>query len=552
MGTRHMIASGHYLASLAGFEILEAGGNAVDAGVAGGIALSVLESTYVSFAGVAPIAIYLADERRVVTISGLGWWPKAASCELFVKHHGGVIPRGILRTVMPAAPDAWITALEHFGTMSFREVAAAAIRFARDGFPMYDFMAATIAGSKVEIGEFPGNAAIYMPGGQVPAIGELFVQPALAASIAHMCDQERANAGRGREAALDAARDSFYRGDLAAAMLAFHRDQGGLITAEDLAGFRVEIEPAVHRRFHDIDVYGCNTWCQGPMLLQELAILERIDLEPLGHNSPAYLHMLTEAIKLSAADREAYYGDPRFVTVPLDRLLSDGHAAERLRLIDRARASPDMPPAGTVEPAAAELDTSYVCVVDRFGNAFSATPSDPVTSAPVVPATGFVVSPRGGQSWTDPKHPASVRPGKRPRLTPNPAIAIRPDGFVMPFGTPGHDSQTQVMLQAFLNIVVFGMELQEAADAPRICSLSFPSSASPHLSQPGRLLVEAPLWSEAGAALNAMGHRAEAWPTTGPVYLQNASAFCAVQRDLRTSVLKGGADHRRAAYAVGW
>jgi gamma-glutamyltranspeptidase/glutathione hydrolase len=567
MGTRHMIASGHYHASIAGFEILEGGGNAIDAGVCAGIALAVVESTYVSLAGVAPIAIYLADERRVVTISGLGGWPKAASCELFAQRHGGVIPRGILRTVVPAAPDAWITALQKFGTMSFCDVAEAAIRFAQHGFPMYPFMAATIAGSAREIGEWPSNAAIYLPGGAPPPLGLPFVQTALAGTLRHMCDEERASAGRGRDGALDAVRDCFYKGDIARAILGFHRTSGGLLTAEDLSGFRVEIEPAVRRRFHDVDVYSCGPWCQGPMLLQQLAILEQADLRALRHNTPGYVHILTEAIKLAAADREAFYGDPRFVDVPLDRLLSPAYATERLRLIDANRAFPDLPPAGnssrpiteniTNEERSGErhpvnLDTSYVCTIDRFGNAFSATPSDPVTGAPVVPQTGFVVSPRGGQSWADRNHPSSVMPGKRPRLTPNPAIAIREGKFIMPFGTPGHDSQTQVMLQTFLNIIVFDMDLQDAVEAARFCSLSFPSSASPHQSHPGRLLLETPVFRGAGEALADLGHRVEEWPAAGAEYFQNASASCAIQLDLTTGVLKGGADHRRPAHVVGW
>ncbi|MSP89318.1 MAG: gamma-glutamyltransferase family protein [Alphaproteobacteria bacterium] len=567
MGTRHMIASGHYHASIAGFEILEAGGNAVDAGVCAGMVLAVVESTYVSLAGVAPIAIYLADERRVMTISGLGGWPKAASCDLFVQRHGGVIPRGILRTVVPAAPDAWITALQKFGTMAFCDVAEAAIRFAQHGFPMYPFMAATIAGSAREIGEWPSNAAIYLPGGAPPQLGLPFVQTALAGTLRHMCDEERANARLGREGALDAVRDCFYKGDIARAILDFHGANGGLLAATDLSEFHVAIEPAVRRRFHDVDVYSCGAWCQGPMLLQQLAILEHVDLRALGHNTPGYVHMVTEAIKLAAADREAYYGDPRFVDVPLDRLLSPAYATERLRLIDVHHAFSDLPPAAnpsgrTAENTANEgragerqpvnLDTSYVCVVDRFGNAFSATPSDPVTSAPVVPQTGFVVSPRGGQSWTDRKHPSSVMPGKRPRLTPNPAIAIHQGKFIMPFGTPGHDSQTQVMLQTLLNIVMFDMELQDAVEAARFCSLSFPSSASPHHSHPGRLLLETPIFRDAGEALENLGHRVEEWPATGPEYYQNASASCAVQLDLATGVLKGGADHRRPAYVVGW
>ena len=550
MGTRHMCASCHYLATMAAFEILEAGGNAIDAGVCAGLVLGVVESAYVSVGGVAPIAIYLADRAEVITISGLGTWPRAASCEYFQRHHNGDLPKGILRTVVPSAIDAWITALARYGTMPFSEVAAAAIRFARDGFVMYTLMADTIAATADDIASWPASAAIYLPNGAPPKVGHRFVQSDLGRSLQYLADEERAAAPRGRAAALQAARDAFYRGDIASTIADYHATNGGLLTRDDLAEFHVDIEPALRGRFGDVDVYACGPWCQGPMLLQQLAILNGMDLRGLDHNSVAYVHLLTEVIKLAAADREAYFGDPKFVAVPLNRLLSEDYAAQRRALIDPARAAPQMPPAGAT--SSIHLDTSYVAVVDRHGNAFSATPSDGITSGPVVPGTGLLISPRGAQSWTDPAHPSAIMPGKRPRLTPNPAIAIRPGHFVMPFGTPGHDTQTQVMLQAFLNIVLFGMDLQQAMEAPRFSSLSFPSSAWPHADQPGRLLLEPEIEVRIGSALTAMGHRAEIWPDTGPDYFTNASCACAVMAESRTGTLKGAADPRRPGYAIGW
>jgi gamma-glutamyltranspeptidase/glutathione hydrolase len=215
VGTRHMAAAGQYLAAQAAFQILEAGGNAVDAGVAGGIALGVVQSEYVGFAGVAPIMIYLAETDEVVTISGLGWWPKAASVDFFHKQHGGKIPRGILRTVVPAAPDSWITALRRYGTMSYGDVAGAALRFARDGFPVPSLMAEIIADNEDEYRAHPANAAIYLPNGRPPQAGEVLVQTDLARTIQYMIDEERAAAAGGREAGLQAARDAFYRGDIA-------------------------------------------------------------------------------------------------------------------------------------------------------------------------------------------------------------------------------------------------------------------------------------------------------------------------------------------------
>jgi gamma-glutamyltranspeptidase/glutathione hydrolase len=566
-----MSASCHYLATQVAFSILEAGGNAIDAGVAAGLALGVVESAYVSVAGVAPIAIYLKDGDRVVTISGLGSWPRAASCDFFRQRHQGAIPKGILRTVVPAAMDSWITALEMFGTMRFAEVAAGAIGFARDGFVMYELMSATIAEARDDLRSWPSSAAIYLPDGAPPPNGKMFLQRDLAATLQYLADEERAAAPRGRVAGLQAARDAFYRGDVAARIAAYHRDNGGLLDAHDLAAFRVDVEPAVPGRFGDIDVFACNAWCQGPMLLQQLGILDGTDLRGLGHNSLAYVHLLTEAIKLSAADREAFYGDPRFVDVPLEKLLSAQYGADRRAMIDPLRAFPDLPPAGRFDgvaqmastprasaprvPAAQNgivLDTSYVCVLDRHGNAFSATPSDGITGGPVVPGTGLLVSCRGGQSWTQPGHPSSIMPGKRPRLTPNPAIAIRRGKFVMPFGTPGHDTQTQVMLQVFLNIMVFGMSLQEAVEAPRIATLSFPSSAYPHANAPGRLLAEDAIFDTISPALAELGHNVERWPATGPDYYANVSAACVALRDLETGMLFGAADHRRPATAAGW
>jgi len=476
--TRHAIAAGHYLAATAGFQILEAGGNAIDAGCAAGIALGVVQSDLVNCAGVAPIMVYLAETQEVVTIAGLGTWPKALDPELFMRRHDGRIPRGVLRTVVPAAPDAWITALRRWGTMPFAEVAAGAIRLARDGFPMYPLMAESLKRHEAEHREWPSSAAIYLPGGRLPQAGELFRQTDLAASLQYMADEERAAASRGREAGLDAARDAFYRGDIAKKILAFMREEGGLLAAEDLAGYHSPVGPPERRRFGDLEVFTCGAWCQGPVLLQTLALLEGSDLEGLGHNSADYVHRLAEALKLAFADREAYYGDPVQVDVPLATLISEEYAAERRQLIRADRAWPEMPPPGDLGRQAGhfraspgdpnpEPDTSYVCVADRFGNLFSATPSDGSYGSPVVPGIGLIPSNRGSQSRPDPRHPSGVAPGKRPRLTPNPALAIKGRDQFLPFGTPGGDVQTQAMLQVLLNLFVFGHEVQSAIEAPR-------------------------------------------------------------------------------------
>ena len=270
------------------------------------------------------------------------------------------------------------------------------------------------------------------------------------------------------------------------------RRTAALLSAEDLANYRSGFDEPVETSFGDIKLYACGPWCQGPSLLQAFNLLDAAELHKLGHNSIGYLHRITEAVKLAFADREAYFGDPRMVDVPIEALLSRDYARQRREMIRPDRAWPEMPPAGDPRKLAAErstrgaalvperafsapeLDTSHVCVIDRHGNVFAATPSDGSYNAPVMPELGIIPSPRGSQNWGDPDHPSGVAPGKRPRLTPSPAIAIEPGKMKMPFGTPGGDVQTQAMLQVFLNIHLFGMEVQEAVEAPRVASYSFP------------------------------------------------------------------------------
>src|SRR5271154_4490059 len=552
--TQHAISAGHYLAATAGFDILQAGGNAIDAGCAAGIALGVLQSDLVDVAGVAPIMIYLAEKEEVVTIAGLGPWPKALDPQLFQHEHGGKIPKGVLRTVVPAAPDAWITALRRYG-----EVAEGAIRLARDGFPMYPLMAASLKRHEADHRAWPSTAAIFLPNGRPPEAGEVFRQTDLAASLQYMADEERLAASRGREAGLEAARGAVYRGDIARKIVAFMKQEGGVLSAEDLAEYRSPVGPPERRRFGDLEVFTCGAWCQGPVLLQTLALLEGTDLAGLGQNSPDYIHNLTEALKLAFADREAYYGDPAKVEVPLATLISSEYAAERRKLIRPDRAMPEMPPAGELgrstglfAPAAGdpnpEPDTSYVCVADRHGNLFSATPSDGSYGSPGPARGGLIPSNRGSQSRPGPRHPAGVAPGKRPRLTPNPALAIKGGDRFMPFGTPGGDVQTQAMLQVLLNYFVFGQDVQSAIESPRFASYSYPSSFAPYDYYPGRLAIEARIPAPVIAELARRGHEIQRWPE----WIWTACAVCAIDVDRKRGVIKAGADPRRAAYALGW
>ncbi|WP_108663666.1 gamma-glutamyltransferase family protein [Acuticoccus kandeliae] len=575
-GRTHMVSAGHHHAAQAGFSILEAGGNAVDAGVASIMALAVVQPDVVNIAGVAPILIYLAETGETVSISGLGTWPKAATAEYFEREHGGAIPEGILRTVVPGAPDAWITALERYGTMRFGDVAAYAIRLARDGFPAFAFLTERLHEYEASYRRFPSNTEIYMPGGAIPKPGELFVQADLGRSLQYMADEEAAAGGR--EAGLAAARKAFYEGDIARTIVAFHEANGGFMTMEDMAGFRVGHEPPVRSSFGDLDVVSCGPWCQGPVLGQMLNMLDGRDLAALGHNSPDYIHLLTEVIKLAFADRERHYGDPRFVDVPIEGLLSKAYAEARMGLFDPEKAWPAMPPAGDPanagprtpdplpDPVASPLpapmaapyrtppgdesggDTSYACVVDRHGNVFSATPSDSSWDGVAVPGTGMVPSSRGSQSRGDPRHPASVAPGKRPRLTPNPAILFRNGRPIMPLGTPGGDAQAQAMLQVILNMFVFGMDVQSATEAPRFMSQSFPNSFAPNHYFPGRLNLEARLGDAIAAPLAARGHTLYWWPD----WFWRLGSVCAIYIDPDTGLLHGGADPRQESYALGW
>jgi len=565
MGTRHLISAGHYLAAHAGFQILEAGGNAIDAGVAAGIAIGVVQTDKVNFGGVAPQIIYTARDRKVHCIDGLGVWPKAVTSDYFVRRHGGKIPPGVERCVVPAAPDAWITALARFGTMSFGEAAAAATRFARDGFPMYPLMSQFIKDNRDAYERWPSSRKVFLPKGRAPEPGELFVQADLGRTLQYLADEERRVARRkGRQAGLKAARDAFYKGEVARAVTKFIEREGGPMRYEDFAGFSINFEPTVRTRFDGIELHACGPWSQGPALPMALNILKGYDLKAMGHNSADYIHVVTEALKLAFSDRHNHFGDPKFVKVPITGLMSEKYAAWRRSLLSVEKAWPGMPPAGDPrtltevpnrwmpEPQPADApgpgDTSYLCVIDKDGNAFSCTPSDGSDKTPIIPGVGILCSGRGTQSWADPDHPSCVAPGKRPRLTPNPALALRNGRAYMPFGTPGGDVQTQAMLQVFLNINVFGMAPQDAVEAPRFANYSYPGSFEPHPYFPGRLYLEARIDKAVGEELAGRGHEVHWWDDT--TWL--AGAVCTIVSDHRQGVLHGGADPRRPAYVLGW
>ncbi len=560
-GTSHAVSAGHYLAAAAGFSILESGGNAIDAGCAAGIALAVTHPHEVKFAGVAPIMIR-TREGRVVTIAGLGHWPASFPADLFMREHNGKIPQGILHTVVPAAPDAWITALRDFGTMSFGDVAAASIDICRKGFAVYPHLRGYIVDEEKVLRELPANREVYLREGRVPDVNDKFVQSDLGATLQYMADEERAKAAKGRTDGLEAARAAFYAGDIARMIVEFHTQQGGYLRYDDMASFRCKYEEPISTRWRDFQVFACGAWCQGPILPLALKLVERAGLEGFAHNSADYIHRVVELLKGAFSDREYRFGDPRFVDVGLEEILSDAHVAARVAAVDNERAYPGLPPPlgrlpcgldwmidGQLGPNDVQVttrDTSYVCAFDRWGNAFSATPSDGNWSLPMVPGTGLIISGRGCQTRPDPRHPSGIAPGKRPRLTPNPAIVVRDDGSVMPFGTPEGDTQVQSMLQVLLNIFHFGMDLQEAIEAPRFATWSFPNSFSPFTYLPARVTIEDRIGSTVIEELRRRGHDIEVMPA----FSRKISSVDAIFHDVRTGFIRAGADPRDPSYAI--
>lgn len=559
------ISAGHYLAAEAGMRILRKGGNAIDAGVAGGVCINVTQPDLTNLGGVAPIIIYLAKTQEVVTVSGLGRWPKRASLEYFRDELGGQIPLSVQNAITPSACDAWLTALARYGTLTLEDVIEPALEIATEGFPASRLMTHMLTGVHENLKRWPSSKDYLRPDGTPLQPGDIVRQPLLAKTLRTLIDAERSAQSQGREAAIMHARDVFYKGEIAEKMARFSQEQGGFLDYDDLAEFRVGIEPAVKTNYRGYEVYTCGPWCQGPVLAQTLNILENYDLASYGHNSPRALHAIIESLKASFADRHAFYGDPEFVDVPIRGLLDKRYASQWFERIATNRAWNEMPAPGnpwtfedrtapgpfhapTPQPGPLGSDTSYLCVVDAEGNGFSATPSDGVRYTPVVPDVGVVLSPRGFQSWLDPQHPSSLAPGKRPRLTPSPALMLKDGKLAMTFGTPGLDVQPQAMAQLVINIVDFGMDPQSAIEQPRVATFNFPASQHPHNYTPGQLCAEGRIAQATLDELSQMGHQVTRWPD----FIAQAGALCAICCDTELGPRVAGADPRRTAYAIGW
>jgi gamma-glutamyltranspeptidase / glutathione hydrolase len=574
MGTHGMAATEHYLSALIGVQILQQGGNAVDAAVAAIFAEGVLNPHMHTLGGETPMLIYMAKTQEVVAINGNTAAPGRATIAWFREHGLDLIPgEGLLAAGVPATLGALITALERFGTMTLEQVLQPALTLAREGFPMHpglrgpgDYLPFSIWHNQAKFRQrWPTSAQLYLPQGKLPEVGDIFRNPDLARTFERLLQAERVAAAQGRTAGLQAAHDLFYRGEIARQMVTFVQREGGLLDLEDLATFVTKIETPVTTRYRGYDVYKCGPWSQGPVFLQQLRLLEGYDLRALGHNTAAYIHLLTEAAKLAFADREAYYGDPDFVHVPLPELLSPAYTTARRQLIDPDHASLELRPGDPQHGNAVlakqsrmvgrewQRGTVHVAVVDEARNLVAATPSGAwLADSSVVEGLGFPLGTRMQMFYLDPEHPNALAPRKRPRTTLTPSLVLHDGQPFMAFGTMGLDQQDQWTLQFFLNIVDFGMPLQDAIEAPKFSSKHFPSSVYPHTADPGLLRLEGRIPYAVQRALQAKGHQLALQPDWIEGYVVG------VQVDTARGIVYGGADPRGElatllpAYAIGW
>jgi gamma-glutamyltranspeptidase/glutathione hydrolase len=586
-GKRGVVAGGSPLSVEAGLRILQRGGNAVDAGVATILAASVIEFSHFSFGGEVPILIKLKDQK-VVVIEGMGTAPMKATREFFANRgqnesgapaltsatmpgsrKGGLIPStGPLSATVPAVLDACVVALDQFGTKSLAEVMEPAIQLA-DGFPLDELRVNYIRTRSPIFSQWADAKRIFLPGGEVPKVGDIFVQADLARTLREIIRAERL-ASRGtrnnRHAGLMAARDYFYRGPIARRIGTYMQANGGLLAADDFAKFAAKVGQPVETSYRGYEVYKAGFWTQGPALIETLNMLEGFDLKKMGHNSPTYIHTLAEALKLAMADRDRYYGDPNFVKIPMAELLSKNYAALRRPLIDERHASLAQQPGdplnmkailataaqtigrGSALPEIERAnDTTCVNVVDKDGNLFSATPSGAWLPAVVAGDTGVLMGQRLQSSLTDPNRPNVVAPGKRPRITLTPTLVLKGGEPFMVLSTPGGDNQDQALLQVLLNVVEFGMNPQEAVEAPRFDTQHYVSSFDDHEFLPGSLNVESRVSLKTIQELSEKGHKVKVQGEWGTL-----SAPTVIIYNPKNGVAAAGADPRRSRYAVAW
>ncbi|WP_151637790.1 gamma-glutamyltransferase family protein [Noviherbaspirillum aerium] len=599
-GTFGVVSSTHWLASQTAMGVLERGGNAFDAAVAGGFVLQVVEPHLNGPGGEVPIMLWSEREQRMRALCGQGPAPELATPEYFRKLGVELVPGiGLLPATVPGAFGAWLTMLRDYGTWSLADVLQPAIEYASNGFPMVPrAVQAIIAVQELFRSEWKTSADVWLPDGKAPEPNALFRTPGLARTYERLV-QHAAKAGGDREQQIDAALHAWYRGFVATEVDRFYRNEAvrdttgnrntGLLRYEDMARWQATYDEPAILDFGRYTVAKCGPWSQGPVLLQQLAILRHAGVENLDPHSAAFVHALAEATKLAMADRLAWYGDPDHVDVPLPDLLSDEYARSRYSRIgvlaaavlepgqpgDRMPRLPDLGVGertlassdtrfGVGEPTFAALppvtewakreifvgDTCHIDVIDRDGNMVSATPSGGwLSSSPVVPALGFSINTRLQMTWLDDGVPGQLKPGKRPSTTLSPGMALRDGKPYMAFGTPGGDQQDQWTVAFFLRHAVHGMNLQEAIDAPSWHVDHFPSSFWPRGLQLNRITVESRIGEETIAALRASGHQV----VVGGAWSEGRICACTQERYADGKLLlRAGANPRgMQGYAVG-
>jgi len=560
-GIHEMVGAANNFEVEAGYRLLTEGGNAIDAGVASTLAAGVTELSRFGLGGEMPLIIKMAGKPPVV-ISGVGVAPAKATVEFYSKRppepweeaaHMVPIPgQGMLAAITPGVFDGLILALDKYGTKSFAEVVEPALEYADQGFPMPEEFGGMLRSYQRILALWPASTKFFYPDGTPTPRGEIFREPSLANTFRLLAAAEKKAHGK-RSDKLRAVRDLFYKGAIAKEFADHSEKNGGLITLSDLANFHADIEEPVVGTYRGYQIYKPGFWTQGPVMIEALNLLEGYDLKAMGHNSPEYLHTLVEAVKLAFADRDQYYGDPKFSKIPEQILLSKEYAAQRRKLIDPAHASLESRPGNLGTPinlptSTAGLDpvndTTCVNVVDRQGNAFNATPSGAWLPSVIMGNTGLPLSSRIQSFVTTAGHPNVLQPGKRPRVTLSPTLVTKDGKLELIMSTPGGDNQDQALLQVLLNILDFGMTPQEAVEAPRFQTEHFYSSFAGHEFTPGRLSLEGRISRATADTLSAKGHRVSMsgdW--------SNGSAPTVIW--LHDGVLNGGADPRRARFIFG-
>lgn len=545
LGDRWSVVAGHPLVSQIAAEVLGRGGNAVDAGVAAGLASNVVQVDMANLGGIAPILVRAAGVGVVHSIGGVGSWGMAASRPEIAARYGGSLPLGGAPSIVPGAPSGWITALRQFGTWSFADVAAPAVELAEQGFLLDLRTADSLRLMGGGFSRWESSREIYWPSGRPPRMGDRLVQADLGRLLRNMAEAER---GGTRQQRLQAVHDYFYRGAVAAQMADFVRSQGGYLAESDFASFQAEVAEAPATSYGGWRVFVTPTWTQGLIVGQALGILRGMGVREMGHNSAGYLHHVIEALKLAFSDRERFYGDPDFMQVDPTALLSEDHLA-RLRDLIGPEALPKLPTRGLAGPPL--RSTTAIAVVDALGNAFCTSPSDTLDGAPIIGGLGILCSPRGVQSRLTAGHPNEIAPGKRPCVTPSALIALRGDTRpeVWAMACPGGDVIVQALLQAFLNVAEFSMTAQQAVEAPRIAGFSFPSGFHPHPDADRLVFAEDRISDVVRADLADRGHEIRLWPSfefdAGSVQLCLDGATGGGGR-----AISAGADPRRSAYAI--